>query len=117
MPHRRWLDWSPYMGASQHLPDHRRSTGVGAVRRAIGSVIVDPTDMLRRYQLLGLRFDRIEPGFVDAFTGDPALRRQVEDEPAPAPADLAAEARLLLGELAGTAREQAGALTAARSEF
>lgn len=73
--------------------------------------------MLCRYQLLGLRFDRIEPGFVDAFTGDPALRRQVVSEPAPDPADLAAEARVLLNELGGAHGAGAGALTAARSEF
>jgi len=27
--------------------------------------------------LLGLRFDRIESGYVDSFTGDPALRQTV----------------------------------------
>ncbi len=39
--------------------------------------------------MLGLRFDRIEEGYVDSFTGDPALRRAVADEPAPEPAELA----------------------------
>lgn len=45
---------------------------------------------------MGLRFDRIESGYVDAFTGDPALRRIVENEPAPQPADLACRADELL---------------------
>ena len=42
--------------------------------------------LIREYLLLGLRFDRIEEGYVDAFTGDPALRRTVAAEPAPDPA-------------------------------
>src|SRR3954470_23874701 len=48
---------------------------------------------------LGLRFDRLEPGFVDAYTGDPRLRAQVLDEPAPTPHQLRDQARALLGEL------------------
>ena len=32
------------------------------------------------YLRLGLAFDRVEEGFVDAYTGDPALRR---GEPVP----------------------------------
>ncbi len=55
--------------------------------------------LVRDYLMLGLRFDRIEEGYVDSFTGDPALRRAVADEPAPDPADLARDARRLLGEL------------------
>ncbi len=51
--------------------------------------------LVREYLLLGLRFDRIEPGYVDAYTGDPTLRRLVADEPAPDPADLARQARTL----------------------
>ncbi len=35
---------------------------------------VEPAALIREYLLLGLRFDRIEPGYVDAFTGDPTLR-------------------------------------------
>jgi hypothetical protein len=46
-----------------------------------------------------LRFDRLEDGFVDAYTGDPALRAEVEREPAPDPADLAQQARTLRAEL------------------
>ena len=56
-------------------------------------------DIAREYVLLGLRFDRLSEGFVDAFTGDPALRRQVEDEARPLPVALAAQARSLLAEL------------------
>ena len=56
-------------------------------------------DLAREYVLLGLRFDRLSTGFVDAYTGDPALRRQVEDEPRPLPVALAAQARALLAEL------------------
>lgn len=60
-------------------------------------------DLIRRYQLLGLRFERIEPGFVDAFTGDPALRRSVENEPALRPDELARSAGALREEvLAGS---------------
>jgi len=56
-------------------------------------------ELIREYLLLGLRFDRIEPGYVDAFTGDPELRRVVSDEPAPVPADLARRADELLREI------------------
>ena len=59
-----------------------------------------PSDaFIREYLLLGLRFDRVEEGYVDSFTGDPALRRAVENEPAPDPADLARQADRLLGEI------------------
>jgi hypothetical protein len=56
-------------------------------------------DIAREYVLLGLRFDRLSEGFVDAYTGDPALRAQVADEPRPLPVALAAQARSLLAEL------------------
>lgn len=58
-----------------------------------------PADIAQEYVLLGLRFDRIEAGFVDAYTGDPRLRRQVQDEPQPEPAALARQARELIAEL------------------
>jgi hypothetical protein len=58
-------------------------------------------ELIREYLLLGLRFDRIEEGYVDSFTGDPALRRAVADETQPDPADLARTARRLLGEVDG----------------
>ncbi|RMI34951.1 DUF885 domain-containing protein [Nocardia stercoris] len=65
------------------------------------------TDYLR----LGLAFDRLEEGFVDAYTGDPALRREVRDAPAPEPAVLAKRAAALRAEL-----PDAG-LPADRTEF
>ena len=58
--------------------------------------------LIREYLLLGLRFDRIEEGYVDSFTGDPALRKQVADESAPDPATLARQARRLHGEVDGS---------------
>ncbi|MDQ3765006.1 MAG: DUF885 domain-containing protein [Actinomycetota bacterium] len=56
-------------------------------------------DLVREYLLLGLRFDRLIEGFVDAYTGDPALRRQVDNEPRPDPAALARRAAQLRAEL------------------
>ncbi len=64
------------------------------------------TDYLR----LGLAFDRLEEGFVDAFTGDPRLRAEVENAPAPEPAALADRARGLRADLPGD-------LPPARAEF
>ncbi|OKH76603.1 hypothetical protein EB73_02475 [Mycobacterium sp. SWH-M3] len=60
---------------------------------------IDSTGFIREYLLLGLRFDRVEEGYVDSFTGDPALRRQVAEEPAPDPADLARQAERLLTQI------------------
>jgi hypothetical protein len=60
-------------------------------------------DVPLEYVRLGLRFDRLESGFVDAYTGDPRLRAQVADEPAPTPSRLRDQARALLGELDSTA--------------
>lgn len=68
--------------------------------------------LIREYLLLGLRFDRIEDGYVDSFTGDPALRRAVADEPPPDPADLARQARRLLDEV-----PQSGGLEQARADY
>ncbi len=70
-----------------------RSGGGGAGQ--IDSAGVEPDALVREYLLLGLRFDRIESGYVDAFTGDPALRQTVLTEPAPDPADLVRQARRL----------------------
>jgi hypothetical protein len=56
-------------------------------------------DVPLEYVRLGLRFNRLEPGFVDAYTGDPQVRAQVADEPAPTPAQLRDQARALLAEL------------------
>ncbi|MFC9996622.1 DUF885 domain-containing protein [Nocardia sp. NPDC127526] len=67
--------------------------------------------LVTEYLRLGLAFDRLEEGFVDAFTGDPALRREVENAPAPEPRELANTAAALRKEL-----PEAG-LSAERTEF
>ncbi|MFT3663283.1 MAG: DUF885 domain-containing protein [Gordonia sp. (in: high G+C Gram-positive bacteria)] len=67
-------------------------------------------DLVDDYLRLGLLFDRIEPGFVDAYTGDPALRAEAENAPAPDPAALARRARDLRNALPG-------GLPADRAEF
>lgn len=54
-------------------------------------------DLPSRYVVLGLSFDSLVPGFVDAYTGDTALRAEVPS--VVVPADLAVEARRLLVEL------------------
>jgi len=54
---------------------------------------------VEEYLLLGLAFDRLEEGFVDAYTGDPALRRRVENAPAPDPRDLSHIAQRLRADL------------------
>jgi hypothetical protein len=59
-------------------------------------------DLPLEYVRLGLRFDRLESGFVDAYTGDRRIRAAVEDEPAPSPRQLRDQARGLLAELAST---------------
>lgn len=55
--------------------------------------------LVRHYLLLGLRLGRLVDGFVDSWFGDPALSRQVDDEPPADPATLAATARSLRAEL------------------
>lgn len=65
---------------------------------------MQPGTLIHDYLTLGLRFDRIEEGYVDSFTGDPELRRIVADEPAPEPADLARQAEKLLADLPGVPR-------------
>ncbi|ORV09627.1 hypothetical protein [Mycobacterium celatum] len=60
---------------------------------------MEPDSLIRDYLLLGLRFDRIESGYVDAYTGDLALRRLVADEPAPDPAELVRQAERLIATL------------------
>ncbi len=71
--------------------------------------------LIDEYLLLGLRFDRIEEGYVDSFTGDQRLRRKVADEPAPDPADLATQAQRLLAALPDVPRS--AAFTEQRAEF
>ncbi|WP_214364266.1 DUF885 family protein [Pseudonocardia sp. H11422] len=58
--------------------------------------------LVRDYLLLGLRLDRLAPGLVDTYTGDPALRRHVAAEVAPDPVRLLQSARRLGRELPGT---------------
>jgi hypothetical protein len=70
-----------------------------------------PLDLPLEYVRLGLRFDRLESGFVDAYTGDPRLRAEVADEPAPIPSGLRNQARALLREL------DAADLPADRTEY
>lgn len=78
---------------------------------------MDCDELVRSYLLLGLRFDRLIEGFVDAYTGDPALRRQVADESTPDPAALARDAHRLTaavphaGLAPGRARFMAAQLT------
>ncbi len=64
-------------------------------------------DLIREYCLLGLRFDRLVEGFVDAYTGDPALTQQVAAEPVPDPAELSRSAAALRREVAGSDLEEA----------
>jgi hypothetical protein len=66
-----------------------------------------PAALIREYLLLGLRFDRVESGYVDSFIGDPALRRIVHDEPAPDPAELARQADQLIAALPDTPHDKA----------
>ncbi|UOX99729.1 DUF885 domain-containing protein [Blastococcus sp. PRF04-17] len=68
-------------------------------------------DLPLEYVRLGLRFDRLESGFVDAYTGDPRIRAEVGDEPAPTPQLLRDQARDLLSEL------DASGLPADRADF
>jgi hypothetical protein len=68
-------------------------------------------DVPLEYVRLGLRFDRVEPGFVDAYTGDPRIRAEVDDEPAPTPRQLRDRARALLAEL------EVSGLPADRAEY
>ena len=56
-------------------------------------------DVPLEYVRLGLRFDRLEAGFVDAYTGEKRIRAEVESEPAPTPQGLRDQARALLREL------------------
>jgi hypothetical protein len=68
-------------------------------------------DLVTEYLKLGLRFDRVVDGFVDAYTGDPALKEQVAAEPAPDPIELSRRAAELSASVAETD------LDAARADF
>ncbi len=56
-------------------------------------------DVVQEYVRLGLAFDRLSRGFVDAWTGPAAVRAEVESGPLPRAADLRARAAELLREL------------------
>ena len=73
---------------------------------------MEAATLIREYLLLGLSFDRIEEGYVDSFTGAPELRKAVESEPTPDPADLARTAQRLLA-----AVPQADGLDAQRADY
>src|SRR3954463_8487893 len=68
-------------------------------------------DVPLEYVRLGLRFDRLESGFVDAYTRSAPVRAEVADEPAPTAVQLRDQARALLGEL------DAAGLPADRSDY
>ena len=68
-------------------------------------------DVPREYVRLGLAFDRLERGFVDAWTGPDSVRAEVESGPVPSAASLARRARELLAEL------PSAGLTAPREAF
>jgi hypothetical protein len=76
---------------------------------------MQPGTLIRDYLTLGLRFDRIEEGYVDSFTGDPALRSAVADEPPPEPTELARQANRLLAELPAVPRDTS--FTDQRADF
>ena len=68
-------------------------------------------DVPREYVRLGLAFDRLERGFVDAWTGPDAVRAEVESGPQPSAWSLARRAHELLAEL------PSAGLPAERAEF
>ena len=57
-------------------------------------------DLVHEYLKLGLRFDRVVEGYVDAWIGPAELKAQVADEPQPEPADLSRQAAALSAEVA-----------------
>jgi len=70
---------------------------------------VDRNAQAREYVLLALRCDRLAAGLVDAFTGAPALRRQVANEPRPTVEGLAGHAGRLRAEVASSSPASARA--------
>ncbi|MCX2954423.1 DUF885 family protein [Lentzea sp. NEAU-D7] len=63
---------------------------------------MDANELVRGYLVLGLRLGRLVSGFVDSFTGDPALSRAVDNEPRLHPRALGDHARRLRGEIPGS---------------
>lgn len=70
-----------------------------------------PDGIVDEYLKLGLRFGRVVDGFVDAYTGDPDRKQQVDDEPAPDPGDLSRQAAAL------SARVPEAGLDPARTDY
>lgn len=64
-------------------------------------------EIARRYIVLGLRLERIVPGFVDSYVGPAELRAEADAGPPPEPIALAAEAETLRGVAAGLPGEDA----------
>ncbi|WP_328857497.1 DUF885 domain-containing protein [Williamsia herbipolensis] len=71
----------------------------------------DSESLITDYLRAGLAFDRLEEGFVDAYTGDPRLRAQSQRDPAPDPAELARRVRGIRADV------EASDLSAARRDF
>ncbi|MEU3645550.1 DUF885 domain-containing protein [Lentzea sp. NPDC034063] len=63
---------------------------------------MDANELVRGYLVLGLRLGRLVSGFVDSYTGDPALSRAVDNEPRLHPRALGDHARLLRREIPGS---------------
>ncbi|MBK0866674.1 MULTISPECIES: DUF885 domain-containing protein [unclassified Saccharopolyspora] len=72
---------------------------------------MDAHQVVNEYVLLGLRLDRLEPGAVEAFAGDPLLRHRAAREAPPAPSRLVASVQRLRAALPGCG------LSAPREEF
>src|SRR5262249_51357654 len=101
-----------HVGARLAQPRHGLSLAFTVEAMDLG---MDSATVIREYLLLGLRFDRIEEGYVDSFTGDPGLRRQVQNEPMADPAGLAVTAQRLIAEVAnadGLEPDRAGYVSA-----
>jgi hypothetical protein len=71
-------------------------------------------DLVHEYLKLGLRFDRVVEGYVDAYIGPAELRAEVAAEPQPDPVALSGQATALSAEVAGSdlAPARIGFLTA-----
>lgn len=82
------------VGVPSCAPDRLRRMSGG-----LGLHVMRTDDVVTEYLLLGLSFDRLEEGFVDAYTGNPELRRRIENAPRPDPRDLSHTARRLREEL------------------
>ena len=67
-----------HIGARLAQPRH-------GVSLAVSVVAMEPGTLIREYLLLGLRFDRIEEGYVDSFTGDPRCASRCRTSPRPIP--------------------------------